>query len=68
MPSRKFYKIYKLLGKIGNKSLFMIYDEYEYVSKDSSFIKKIADYAKNFCYFNILIDEKIPLKFTNINL
>lgn len=46
----------------------MIFDEYESVSKDSSFIKKFADYAKNFCYFNYLIDGKIPSKFTNISL
>lgn len=60
MPSRKFYKVYKLLTKIGNKSLFIIFDEYDSISKDSSFVKKISDYAKNFCYYSLVWDGTIP--------
>lgn len=45
MSSRKFYKLYKLLAKIGKNSLLVIFDEYESVWKEASFIKKIADYA-----------------------
>lgn len=68
MPSRKFYKIYKIMAKIGNKSLYIIFDEYDFIEKDSSFVKKISDYAKNFCYYTIFNEGKSPKKFTNVNL
>lgn len=68
MPSRKFYKIYKILAKIGNKSLYIIFDEYDFIEKDSSFVKKISDYAKNFCYYTIFNEGKPSKKFTSINL